>query len=229
MPLTRRKYRKKRNLKVAQMILEGKTDKEIMETIRGLDPTELSGMKGFLRKPAGIKWAYQKGLIDEERANQLFRERGLEPPFKQPLEPKPLSKGPSEGNGETSDKGNVPLESHTANLLGGDSKPPASSQPSMNQPMNPPTPTPPIPPSPPPRVVATEEAAAVEVEGIPRKIRIGPKTLMFYQFFREGKIPGQQKPFEGDLGQFFDWVVNRYFTKFVGCDFVLRYEEEVAS
>jgi hypothetical protein len=209
MPLTRRKYRKKRNLKVAEMILQGKSDKEILESIRGLDPHELAGMKGFLRKPAGIKWAYEKGLIDEQKASQLLKERGLELPSKQPLEPQHPSKGSSEAK----------VEASAAANLSGEGKPP----------MNPPNQTPTTHPSPPSRIVSTEEVAAIEVEGIPRKIRISPKTLMFYQFFREGKIPGQQKPFDGDLGAFFDWVVNRYFTKFVGCDFVLRYEEEIAS
>jgi hypothetical protein len=205
MPLTSKQYRKKRNIKVAQMILEGKTDKEILEAVQGLHPSELAGMKGFLRKPKGIEWALQKGLIDEQKAKQLLQGRSSSPPST-----------PSQTQGSSMQESLGTPNIQVRN--------PHGSEP-LQQPLNPPS----TPPSPPPRVVATEEVAAVEVEGIPRKIKIGPKTLMFYQFFREGKIPGQQKPFEGDLGQFFDWVVNRYFTKFVGVDFVLRYEEEVAS
>jgi len=81
--------------------------------------------------------------------------------------------------------------------------------------------------TPPTTLEEVEEVTELEVAGIPRKIRIGPKTLMFYEFFRAGKIPGQKRPFDGNLGEFFDWVVDRYFTKFVGCDFVLRYEQEI--
>lgn len=204
-----RAAKKRRKLRVARMILEGLSNEDIITEVKGINIYEVTGMRGFLSSGRGRKWAVDKGFV--------------EAPAKATLTPQAEKEGKQiEGPSTTST-----ASPEKPQVITDPTETPSSPQ---FQPIQKAVPSKPLKATQTPalpRTRVSEEVVEVEVMGVPRKMKVSAETLLWYSWFLEGRLPIQKKPFEGSLGDFFDFVVRDFFHS-RGCQFVVRFEKEVA-
>jgi len=222
-----RTAKKKRNIRIARLILDNATNEQILKEVNGANIYDVTGMRGFLTSARGRKWAVEKGFVEPKPSTPSTPSLTPQPTeeVKEPSTPLPSP--------EQHGKDNVPEPI------------PSPASPSTAQPIQKAVPREPLrekgvpqdkphververeeAPEP-SRTRVSEEVVEVEVLGVPRKLKVSAETLLWYSWFLDGKLPIQKKPFEGSLGDFFDLCVKDFFHS-RGVQFVVRFEREVA-